>query len=346
MADQRAVSRGLPRLALPRRHALYLVHATPGRAPAIAKRRDPSQLERLGKAADQARDDAHHIPQQGVVGRMMNVGLHHRGVDPQPGAILQAERHRRPNQEVIDGLERRRRQPIEAAVERIMLGYRIAVEIGELTQRQAVGDPFPQLAIVPVLDPHQDQRAQHLSRRQAAPATCGLLQAAHEIAPHPLDHLVLFVEETGNRLQQRLHAHALPYQFDIRKTDLPRRRSRHGSALLVLRCARPRALQRLDIARAGLHQQVLQGTPVIDATAHLAHEVFGNVDRKPPSVVPTVQNVTAMLFAGQTSRAVRLHTPAASKAQRAEHRRPQAGRLAFHPANDIGRRFGLCANHP
>jgi hypothetical protein len=55
------------------------------------------------------------------------------------------------NQEIIDGFERLRRQPVEAAVEGVMLGHRIAVEIGELTQRQSVGDAFAQLAIIPVL---------------------------------------------------------------------------------------------------------------------------------------------------------------------------------------------------
>ena len=65
-ADQFTVGRGLPRsgtLALPRGHALNLVHATPGRTPAIAKTLDASQLQSLGKVADQARDDAYHVPQ-------------------------------------------------------------------------------------------------------------------------------------------------------------------------------------------------------------------------------------------------------------------------------------------
>ena len=49
-----------------------------------AKVRDAPQFQGLGKPTEEPREDAHHIPQQGVVGRMMNVGLHHRGVDPQP----------------------------------------------------------------------------------------------------------------------------------------------------------------------------------------------------------------------------------------------------------------------
>jgi hypothetical protein len=59
-------------LALPRRHPLNLLHATVRRTPAIAETLDTPQLQRLGKAADQTRDDPHHIPQQSVVGRMIN----------------------------------------------------------------------------------------------------------------------------------------------------------------------------------------------------------------------------------------------------------------------------------
>jgi len=46
------------------------------------------------------------------------------------------------NHQIIAGFERLPRQPVEG----VMFGYRIAVEIGELTQRHTVGDPFAQLA--------------------------------------------------------------------------------------------------------------------------------------------------------------------------------------------------------
>jgi len=63
--DQCPIARGLPRsgaLALPRRHALYLIHAPMGSTRAIAKTRDAPQLQRLGKPAEEPRKDAHHIP--------------------------------------------------------------------------------------------------------------------------------------------------------------------------------------------------------------------------------------------------------------------------------------------
>src|SRR5258708_8883619 len=73
-------------------------------------------------------------------------------------------------------------------------------------------------------------------------------------------------------------------------------------ALLALHCARPLALQRLDVARPGLHQQVLQGTPVVDSAAHLADKAFGNIHREPPSVVPPVQNMAPILLPRHTAK--------------------------------------------
>ena len=96
---------------------------------------------------------------------MMNVGLHHRGVDPQLGAILQAELDGCPDYQFINGFEGLRRQTNEAALKGVMFRHRRAVKVGELTQRQPVGDPFAQLAIVPILQPHQNQRTQDLTRR-------------------------------------------------------------------------------------------------------------------------------------------------------------------------------------
>ena len=84
---------------------------------AIAKARDAAQFQRRGKPAEQPREDPHHVPQQGIVGRMINVGLHHRGVDPQLAAVLNPELHGGFDDEFVDGLERDRRQPVEAAVE-------------------------------------------------------------------------------------------------------------------------------------------------------------------------------------------------------------------------------------
>ena len=91
--------------------------------------------------------------------------------------------------------------------------------------------------------------------------------------------------------------------------------------------------------------RVTTGMPVVNGMAHLAHQVFGNVNRKPATIVPAIQNVALMPLAGQTGRAVLAHAPTAPKTQRARNRRPQPYRLAPHPPDDIDRRFRLRANH-
>jgi hypothetical protein len=53
---------------------------------------------------------------------MMNVGLHHRGVDAQLLVILQSEFDHRLHHQIIDCLQCLGRQPIEAAMERIVSG--------------------------------------------------------------------------------------------------------------------------------------------------------------------------------------------------------------------------------
>src|SRR5258707_841817 len=260
---------------------------------------------------------------------MMNVGLDDRGVNTQLGAVLQSKIDCRLNHQVIDRFERLRREPIEAAAERIVLGHRITVEVGKLTQHQSVGDPFAQFTISPVLDAHENQRAQDLLRRQSTATAPRLLETSHQIAPDPLDHLLLVVKEVSNGLQQRFQTYALPHQFKIGKADLSNHRSRHFLALLALRSVRPLALQCLDIARSGFLQQLLQGAPIVHTATQLGNKLLGNVDRKTTSVQPTVQNVTLMLFARQTGWAVLANTRTASQAERAQNGRPKACRLTL-----------------
>src|SRR6516225_4266717 len=130
---------------------------------------------------------------------MMNVGLHHRGVDPQLRTVLQSELDRRPNHQVVDCFQRLWRQTDEAALEGIVFRDQRAVEVGELTQRQSIRNALAQLAIVPVLEPHQNQRAQDLRRRQSATAAARPLQAPHQIAPDTLDDVPLLIEKNGYR---------------------------------------------------------------------------------------------------------------------------------------------------
>ena len=77
---------------------------------------------------------------------MMNVSLHHRGVDPQLRAILQSKIDCRLNNQIIDGFQCLRCQSDEAALKSVVFGHRRAVEVGELTQHQSVGGPAGSLA--------------------------------------------------------------------------------------------------------------------------------------------------------------------------------------------------------
>ena len=60
--DQHPVCAGLLLVTLPRRHTLDLVHPAPRRARAVAKALDSSPFQRFDQTADQAGDDADHIP--------------------------------------------------------------------------------------------------------------------------------------------------------------------------------------------------------------------------------------------------------------------------------------------
>src|SRR5467141_1303074 len=108
------------------------------------------------------------------------------------------------------------------------------IEVCELAQCASIGNPLAQFTIVPVLDAHQNQRAQDLLRRQAAATGLGVLQAPYQIAADLLDHVFLIVKKIGNGLRQRLKAQTLTHQFPIGKTDLSFCCPRHGSALVAL----------------------------------------------------------------------------------------------------------------
>jgi hypothetical protein len=293
---------------------LNLLHPAPRRSRPIPEPLDTPAFQRRGEATDQARDDANDVPQQRVVGRMMNVGLYHRGVDAQLLTVLQPEFDCRLHHQIIDRLERRGRQPREAAVECIVSRHRQTIEIGELPQRASVGNPFAQFAIVPVFDAHQNQRAQHLLRRQAAATGLGFLQAPRQIAADLFDHVVLVVKKIGNSLKQRLEAQALTYQLPISKTDLPLRYPAHRSILVVLSRAGACALQRLDISRCRLVQQILHSAPVIQTALNLRHKIFRHVDRNTTPVRTAVENITLMLLARQTCRAILANASATPQA--------------------------------
>src|SRR3982074_2880785 len=219
------------------------------------------------------------------------------------------------------------------------------IEICELAQGASIGNPLAQFAIVPVLDAHQNQRAQDLLRRQAATTSLGVLQAPCQIAADLFDHVLLVVKKIGNGLQQRLKAQTLTHQLPIGKTDLSLHCSRHRSALVALLRFGALSLQRFDISRCRSVQQFLQRAPVVQTALHLRNKLLRNVDRNATPFRAIVKYIALMLFARQTSRAVRANAPTAPQAQRAKKCRPQNRSFTLQPAYDIRRRFRINMPH-
>jgi ChaC-like protein len=70
--------------------------------------------------------------------------------------VLHSKFDRRPHHKLIDRLERRGRQPMKAAMGRIVSSHRQIIKVGELAQRATIGNPLAQFAVVPVLDAHEN----------------------------------------------------------------------------------------------------------------------------------------------------------------------------------------------
>src|SRR5713226_9813281 len=111
----------------------------------------------------------------------MNVGFHHRGVDAESLAVFQTQLDSRLDHELIDITKRLRRKSVEGAFERILLGDWLAVKLGKAAQREAIVDALLQFAIIPVLDAHENERAEHLRGSDAVASGAGVLQASFQI---------------------------------------------------------------------------------------------------------------------------------------------------------------------
>ena len=105
------------------------------------------------------------------------------------------------------------------------------------------------------------------------------------------------------------------------------------------------SLQRFDVSRCRLVQQILQSATVVQAALNLRHKLFRHVDGNATPVRATVEHITLMLFAGPARRAIRADAPATTKAQRTQKRRPETRRFASQPARDIRRRFRINMLH-
>ena len=128
--DEFAVLGGLLPKPLRGTHPLESLHAPTRRARAIAEPLD-APLMQLAEPIKQMRQHAHGIPQQRAIGRIMDVGLHHRRVDTQLRAAFQPKIDRRLHHKGVDRPQCCRRQAHEGAVESVVLGHRPAAEPGK-----------------------------------------------------------------------------------------------------------------------------------------------------------------------------------------------------------------------
>jgi hypothetical protein len=95
------------------------------------------------------------------------------------------------------------------AVKGIVFGHGMAVKVGKAAQRVAVIDAFAQLAVIPVLDAHENQRAQSLRGGDAVAPGGRLLQTAHQIQADFLDQGGMLIEEFGDTAQGGVELNAL-----------------------------------------------------------------------------------------------------------------------------------------
>ncbi len=217
--DELAIFTLLLGVALPRCHSLDLLHPTPCRACTVSK-----ALDALGnkpsETPDEPGEDPHHIPEQSIIGWMMDIGFGHRRIDAQSLTVLQSQIDGSFKDQVIEGLQSLRPKFVKGPMESVVLRYTLAVKARESAQCVPVGDALAEFPIVPVLDPHKDQRPKHLGWGHGRAARRGLFQTALKILADPLEDLWLMIEEAGHPLENRVQLNALGEKLDIGEVDL------------------------------------------------------------------------------------------------------------------------------
>ena len=169
-----------------------------------------------------------NIPEQSIIGWMMDIGFGDRRIDVQSLAVLQSQIDGSFKDQVIDGLYGFGVKFIKGPIESVMLGYAPAVKTRESAQRVSVSDSFAEFPIVPVLHSHQDQRPKHLRRGHGCAAGGRLFQTQLKILAHRLDDLWPIIEEVGHPLENRVEIDPLSDKFQISEADLRLDDSCHG----------------------------------------------------------------------------------------------------------------------
>jgi len=99
--------------------------------------------------------------------------------------------------------------------------------------------------------------------------------------------------------------------------------------------------QSLDIANDRLRQQILQGTSIFQAPAHLGHQLLRDIKGERAPLDPARPEMAGVFFTGKTGRAVFPDAGASPHAQATETGRQEVGQLVSQPMLNIQWRFGL-----
>jgi len=100
-------------------------------------------------------------------------------------------------------------------------------------------------------------------------------------------------------------------------------------------------LDGICVPTAGLVQQFLQGTTVVERLLNLRHELVWNVDANASPFDPAIEHVAGVLVTPRTRVAVVAHAGAPPKTQGPECGGPEPGGLGTEPAFHVGWRFTL-----
>jgi len=304
--------------------------------------------QRRGKRRSGASRREQNIPQQRVVGRMMNVRsappwCRHAGFWPSSRPSPTAACTTRS----LIGLSVFGVSRLKPRLNASCRGTGRPIEVGELAQCASVGNPLAQFTIVPVLDAHQNQRAQHLLWRRPL-RRLGLLQPRVRSRRTCSDHVLLVVQKIGKWS-------AAPAQVagpgrtssKIGKTDLPLPLSGTRSApiaLFWLRCA-PR-FSALMYREAAWCSRSCRRAPLSRLRLNLRHKLFRHVDGNATPVRATVEHINLMLFARLARRAIVANDHRLRRT--AQQPRSAGQRLVdspSQPARDIRRRFRINMLH-
>jgi len=225
--DELAIFTLLLGVALPRCHALDFLHPTARTACAVSKVIDPIG-KKFSETTDEPRQDSHYIPEQSIVGGMMDIGFGNRRIDAQSLAVLHSQIDGSFKDQVIDGLYGFGVKFIKGPIESVVLGYAPAIKTTESAQRVSIGNPLAQFPIVTVLNPHENQGAHHLRRGHARAPHVGFFQTPLQILAHRLDDLWPMIEELADPLENRVEIDPLSEKLQISEADLRLGDSCHG----------------------------------------------------------------------------------------------------------------------